>query len=247
MDRETWQRVQVLMGDVVYRSHELTYAAELIRCGHCGYPITGERVFKRSSTGERSYVYYRCAKYNRPGHPRTRVREAELDAQVLALFARIRIQDDEVRDWFRAVLRSQTRDSQEEVKSQRAEFQRQISLLAAQQDRLVTMRIDGEIDADIFSRKQVELRDKEAMLKLRLEALDRSHHEQADLAAKVFELSQTLTDKWLTADYAAKRRILEIVCLNFCLDDATLVPEIRKPFDVLVEGHFVQSSRGDWI
>jgi hypothetical protein len=119
------------------------------------------------------------------------------------------------------------------------------TILTAQQDRLVTMRINDEIDTELFGRKPLELRDREAMLKLRMEALDRSHHEQADLAAQVFELSQTLTEKWLTADYIAKRRILETVCLNLCLDDANLVPEIRKPFDVLAEGHLVQSSRGD--
>ena len=30
--------------------------------------------------------------------------------------------------------------------------------------------------------------------------------EQGELALKVFELSQTLKEKWLTADYRAKRR-----------------------------------------
>ena len=33
-----------------------------------------------------------------------------------------------------------------------------------------------------------------------------------------------------------KRHILEIVRLNFTLQDVTLVPTIRKPFDVLAEG-----------
>ena len=65
--------------------------------------------------------------------------------------------------------------------------------------------------------------------------------------AKAFELSQNLRAKWLTADYAEKRRVLEIVFLNFVLDDVTLVPETRKPFDVLAEGLLVQSSRGDRI
>jgi hypothetical protein len=66
------------------------------------------------------------------------------------------------------------------------------------------------------------------------------------LAAKVFELSQTLRQHWLTADYSAKRRILEIVLLNCRLDDVNLVPEIRKPFDVLAEGLVSENSRGDW-
>ena len=57
-------------------------------------------------------------------------------------------------------------------------------------------------------------------------------------------LSQTLQEKWLTADVLEKRRILEIVFLNFSLDDVSLVPTIRKPFDILAEGPSVQSSRG---
>jgi len=40
-------------------------------------------------------------------------------------------------------------------------------------------------------------------------------------------------------------KILEMICLNFTLDGATLVPEMRTPFDILVEGLLVSSSRGD--
>ena len=38
---------------------------------------------------------------------------------------------------------------------------------------------------------------------------------------------------------------LEILCLNLRLDDVTPCPTTKKPFDVLNEGLFVQSSRGD--
>lgn len=62
----------------------------------------------------------------------------------------------------------------------------------------------------------------------------------ADLVLKVFELSQTLREKRLTADYHCKRRILEIICLNFRVGDVTLCYEMRKPFDDLVEGLPVQ-------
>ena len=91
------------------------------------------------------------------------------------------------------------------------------------------------------------MRDRLASIKLQLDVLDRSHDETAELAAKVFELLQTLRQQWLTADYAAKRRILEIVVLNCRLDDATLVPAMRKPFDVLAEGLISTNSRGDRI
>ncbi len=49
IDSDTFQRVQKLLGDKIYKAHELTYAGELITCGHCGRPITGEIVVKKPS------------------------------------------------------------------------------------------------------------------------------------------------------------------------------------------------------
>lgn len=111
----------------------------------------------------------------------------------------------------------------------------------------MNLRVDGEIDAEVFAKKQTELRDRLASPKLQMDALDRNRDEMADLVSKVFELSQTLREKWLAADYSCKRRILEIICLNFRLDDATLCYEMRKPFDVLAEGLPIQWSRDDRI
>jgi site-specific DNA recombinase len=247
IDRATWDRVQALLGEGNYHSHSLTYSGEFMKCGHCGQWVTGERKTKKTAAGLRDYVYYRCARYTKPGHPRVRAREEEIDRQVLAIFDRMRIEDDSVRDWFRAVLASQTKDSQAESLAMRAELQRQETLLVQQQDRLLNMRIADDIDQDDYARKSTELRDRLASIKLQLDAVDRSHDELAELASKVFELSQTLREKWLTADYAAKRRILEIVCLNCRLDDVILVPTIRKPFDMLAEGLGLRKNRDDRI
>ncbi|MCP4191768.1 MAG: recombinase family protein [Planctomycetaceae bacterium] len=247
IDGATWNRVQRLLGSKVYKSHELTYAGSLIRCTHCGNFITGEQVRKKTKNGENLHVYYRCSRYQTKGHPRVRVKEADIESQVLDLFKAIRIEDDGIREWFAMVLRSQMRDSQDAARERRSEIQRQLTNVAEQQGRLLNLRLMEEIDTDTFANKQLELRDREAELKLQLDVTDRSQHEMADLACKVFELSQSLTEKWLTAEYAEKRRILEIVCLNLELDGASLCIETRKPFDVLAKGHDFENSRGDWI
>jgi site-specific DNA recombinase len=247
IDRTTWNRVQALLGGHVYQSQTLTYAGQLIQCGHCGHPITGELVTKKTKNGERYYTYYRCTYYTKKDHPRIRVREADIEEQVLAVFDKMKVEDEGVRDWFRLVLASQTRDAQAESFAQRGELQRQETLLVQQQDRLLNMRLSEDIDQETFARKHTELRDRLASIKLQLDVVDRSHDETAELAAKVFELSQTLRSQWLTADYAAKRRILEIVFLNCSLDGVTLVPTMRKPFDVLAEGLVSENSRDDRI
>jgi len=95
--------------------------------------------------------------------------------------------------------------------------------------------------------KGFELRDRIAARSLQLESADRSRAQQAEMAIKVFELSQSLTERWVNVDYAAKRQILQKVCLNFSLDRATIVHTMRKSFDILVEGPLVLSNRGDRI
>lgn len=99
----------------------------------------------------------------------------------------------------------------------------------------------------MYARKSRELRDRESRLTIEAEAHTRERHENADVAVKAFEFSQNLVAKWDKADYDAKRRLLEIVCLNLTLDGVSLVPEWRKPFDLLAEGLPLEKSRGDRI
>lgn len=245
VDRVTWDTVQVLLGEKVYRSHELTYAGGLIQCKHCNAIVTGESVVKKTTGKE--YVYYRCSQYNAPGHPRVRLNEEKIDLQMLAIFDKMRIESDDVREWFAAQLRVRTQYEQDDARLRAEEIQRQLSLLRQQQNRLLNLRLLEEIDEKTMAEKATELRDREANFMVQLAACDLGRHENGEIAVKAFELSQNLRGKWLTADYSVKRRYLEIVFLNFVLDDVTLVPTTRKPFDVLAEGLLVSSSRGDRI
>ncbi len=244
VDRATWNRVQVLLGGKTYKAHQLTYAGAIMRCSHCGNLVTGEQVLKKQ-TGK-AYVYYRCTMYNKGDHPRTRVTEGQLDAQVLALFRTIK-QPEDVRDWFALTLREWSKHERGESIARADQLQRELTQLRLQEDRLLNLRLLDEINGDTFARKATELRDRIAEVTIRVEAADRDRGEQADLASRVFELSQALEQKWLTADFSEKRQILDIVFLNLRLDGVSLSYEMRKPFDVLAKGLSVPSNRGDRI
>ncbi|MGC8560645.1 MAG: hypothetical protein ACP5O1_08195 [Phycisphaerae bacterium] len=104
-----------------------------------------------------------------------------------------------------------------------------------------------EITADTYAAKDTELRDRLANLELQLQARGRGRDEHGDLAIKVFELFQSLRDKWLTAESQEKRQLLEIVCLNLTLKEEKLDLVMRKPFDVLIRGLVSPDNRGDRI
>jgi hypothetical protein len=108
-----------------------TRRTPIVRCGSCGRPITGERKIKRTRDGEQDYVYYRSTRYNAEGHPRSRVREEDLDQQVLAIFDRLQIQEAKVRDWFLQVLRARARETQQVDRERVAELKPSIDLITA--------------------------------------------------------------------------------------------------------------------
>ncbi|MEZ6134082.1 MAG: recombinase family protein [Pirellulaceae bacterium] len=247
VEPKLWDRVQTLLGQKVYKQHQMTYASDLIECAHCGSPITGERKTKMTKSGDRDYIYYRCTQYHKGDHPRIRLTENELDQQMLSIFDSLRIEDDEFRDLFREQLRQATNWDERSSAEKAKQLQEELVQVRDQQSRLLNLRMLEEIDADTFASKSRELRDREAELKLEIDVADRGRHEIIDIAVKAFELSQSLRAKWVTADYAAKRRILEIVCLNCSLDDVNLSATMRKPFDLLAKGLVWKDSRGDWI
>jgi len=77
MDRATFDKVQALLGQKTYLSHDSTYGAGMVRCGHCGGPVVVEIKTKQTSTGRREHRYYRCARYSKGDHPRVPTRRPD--------------------------------------------------------------------------------------------------------------------------------------------------------------------------
>lgn len=136
---------------------------------------------------------------NLPRHPRIRLTEAELDVQMLALFDKLRVEDDEFRQLFREELRKVTNWDERSSAMTAKGLQDELVRVRDQQNRLLNLRLLEEIDADTFATKNTELRDRTAELQLEIERCDRGRHETIDIAVKAFELSQNLRAKWFAA------------------------------------------------
>lgn len=235
VDRSTFDRVQVLLRRKTHHSHDFVYSSMIV-CGHCSRPICGEGKTKKTSSGIRQYTYYRCSRYNANDHPRIRLTEQQVDAQLFALFDRIRIEDEEVRGIVADIIRGQVRAEQSDGIERRQRLGVDLARIRGQKDQLLNLRLCEEIDAATYATKSRELRDREAVLAVEVDDAGRDQSEMAELAIKSFELSQNLRAKWVNADMDAKRGILEILCLNLTLNDVSLVATMREPFDRMAEG-----------
>ena len=245
IDRATFQQVDDKFGTdfKVYHSPELTFAGSIITCGHCGHAVTGEKKFKHSPDGtKREYSYYRCTHYAEAGHPRIRLSEKQVDEQLIAFFDTLRFQDAKFRDWFIDFIKAKAHAGYDQDREHQRELTRQREQISIKLQTLLDLRMDGEITADEYARKRQELYERQSAIALQLQVSDRDGREIADLAVKAFELSQSLTERWIRSKYNAKRTILGIMLKTVRLNSGNLEFTPRKPFDLLRDVKLVPLS-----
>ncbi len=162
-----------------------------------------------------------------------RLSEKQIDEQLVAFFQTIRINDPAVRQWFVNVIKAKAHAGHDQNREHQKELTRRREQINAKLQTLLDLRMDGEIAAEEYALKRQELYERQSAIALQLQTSDRDGREIADLAIKAFELSQSLKEKWITANYNAKRTILSIMLKTVRLNSGNLEFIPRKPFDLL--------------
>ncbi len=236
VDQVTWDRVRVSFDEQNYRSHELVYASRLIRCGHCGHIVTGEEKFKETKKGTKAYVYYRCSRYRTVGHPRVRLPERELDAQLQKMLAPLGNLSDEADGYVqmvaRAILEARCRDETVQV----SESKRLLSLLETQRAKLLNRNLAGAVSDDLYDRQSAEFDEQEKALQrqfARHEQISSRIDEVSGRAGKVFDV---LANDWLKMERRARQLALSALFGGFTLEGRTLVPDNRTPLELFRAG-----------
>jgi hypothetical protein len=228
--------VQVLLGQKVYRSHEMVYAGGVISCDHCGHAISGETKEKQTKQGVRHYVYYRCSRYHCGDHPRIRLTENDLDDQILTMFKAMRPNNPAVHAWLEMALLKRIENSKRANTQKVSDLKRLCSLTQGQRKELLNVRLAGSITDEEFAEKQAELREREKEYQEQIGTLDRQQQQNLALARNAPQVFQIIQEKWPVTPQSTKRRILEIIFTNLVLVGDRLVPSKRTPFELLAAG-----------
>jgi site-specific DNA recombinase len=230
-------------------SPQLALSGGLLRCAHCGFAITGERIRRRLRGGVvNEHVYYRCAN-NHPesSHPKVRWRADDLEEAIARDLSGLRIECPEVRGLVRRTLDEAFTDAVQYQRRQAAALARRRSELAAMHDRLLSAFLTGAVDEATFGVKSGELKHQMAGVSESQERLGQLDERVRDRAIAVFDWCQNVADNWRRSNSAVRRQILDSVSLNRTLSATNLCISKRKPFDLLAEGLDSEQSRGDRI
>ena len=217
----------------------------LLRCGVCGYAITGESIRRKLRNGDRNlHVYYRCANNHKPeDHPPLRWREADVEQLIVGDLDSIRIPDPDMQSWLREIIERKFADVTSAEADRRTRLGKRRTELAGMQDRLLNAFLQGVVDEAAFNAKGAELKAEIADVERQLDGAGAVTEENGRLALSVYDFSQNLVKIWEGSDSAQRRTILECVSLNRVLTDASLCVTKRRPFDWLAERPFLEIGR----
>jgi DNA invertase Pin-like site-specific DNA recombinase len=209
----------------------------LFTCGRCGRAITAEQKVKRSG---RRYTYYHCAGRSRLERcPEPSIDEKDLEAQIKAFLARIRLHQ-EIEPW---VWEELARVDETDVEHERARvqsIQRSIAAVEAELQELTSLRLRQLIEDDEFVVTRRRMQDE--VLRLRTALVEQPKENAFEPVRQIISFSNLALESFERGSDEIKRRIVQTVCSNPTIAGRILSIYAAKPF--VEAGDFAQCLRG---
>lgn len=109
-------------------------------------------------------------------------------------------------------------------------------------DRLVDLRLEGEITKEEFETKKNRLKDQQYELDQLILTYDKADNQFTNTLCALLTIASDSDKIWLGSTISEKRELLNFVFANLQLKGATLCYELRKPFDKMLG----QADCSDW-
>ena len=208
-----------------YRKHEFAFAG-LLQCAYDNCTVTAER--KKGK-----YVYYRCSGY-RGKCALPRFREADMGLRLGQLLKDIYIPDAVLESLQKALREDQDR-SESWRRQERDRLQKRLAGIRARMDQAYADKLDGKIAEDFWQRKANEWQQEEQQVLLTLNGLQDAGPDRVLTANRILELANKAYFLYLRQNPAEQGKLLKIVLSNCAIDGASLYPNYRKPFDLILK------------
>ncbi len=200
----------------------------MMRCGECGARITAETKIKRQKNGNiHTYVYYHCTKRVNPNCSQGSIEEKEMKKQIVAEIDSIEIPPEFhsfAMKWFKKENEKESKSHHAVIKSNEKAYKECVMKI----DGLTDMRAGGEISAEEFAEKKIELLAKKKKLSGLFESTDKRIDKWLDNADEMLTFIENAKDKFNHGSIMTRRSILSTLGSNLILKDKILSIDIEK-------------------
>jgi DNA invertase Pin-like site-specific DNA recombinase len=198
----------------------------MIRCGECGFAVTGEEKVNRYGS---HYTYYHCSKRRMDLQCRQPYLALDdLEAQIREFLLEIML-PDRFHQWAVKRLELTVKGKKEQHEAQKNSLLRTQASSVRELENLTKLRIRDLLNDDEYVKQRQELEQRQIATTQRLAALERSDA-RFEPAQSLVLLNNVLVSRFEAGDLHKRRLILNTVGSNLVLKDKKLSIDARKPF-----------------
>jgi site-specific DNA recombinase len=224
---DEFEEVQRLLGrpGVPRKTRSFAFTG-MIRCGECGYSVTGEQKTNRFL---QQFTYYHCTKRRldlRCRQPYLPLEE--LEDQILEFLEEISL-PDRFHKWALARIQRTASEKMQERAVQKDSLLRTQAAAARELENLTKLRIRDLLTDDEYVKQRQELERQQIGIAQRLEILNRGDA-RFEPSRSLISLNSSLVSRFKAGGLQQKRIMLTIVGSNLVLKDENLSIDARKPF-----------------
>lgn len=236
ISKELFDTVQEVLG-VRSKSRKKDYIHAfkgLLKCSACGCGITAETKIKFYRTKNRTgvYSYYRCTRRRGPCVQKA-VTDIELDKMLCDMVVNVEL-DKESWDLGVKLLRAKYEAELTQQEAMRDSIQREYSLIDSKLQKLLDMRLDGEVTIDEYAKLKKNFVDCKVQLNEKLNDDHSGKLQWLERAEDFFETCHKAMNIMRGDDIGAKRDLIRKIGSNLFLKDKKVEFSFKKPYDILL-------------
>lgn len=218
---------------------------------HCKY--CDEKLSKYTLENSFYYCYAHCSGKNKEkkicpqtyystGRGKPSVAVSDLMEQVDEMLSRLTM-DEKVYDYCIETLKDEHfQNSLLENKALTA-LQKDHQLIKNKLDNLLEMRLNGEVDAELFAKKKDELNKKQTEIMNKLDKFNQKNKNWVEQTETFLNIASKAQYAFENESKETKREILKSIGSHIHLEGGKLRFELRKPFDVLLIPRFDENTK----
>ena len=217
--------------------HEFPYAG-LLRCKECGGVLTGEEHIKPSGL---RYVYYRC--HGTRGNPRCRTTclpEAIFEAEIKKTLRALAL-PQEVVAWVTENLKHTLAAETAADSASRRSLEEALRTAQGEGDTLLTLRLRSQVDEQLFEKRRIEILERQAKLKLQLDAPPTEPEEYLQRLTELFQFTNCCAAGFEQGTGVQRREIVQAVTSNFSVEGKNPLYIANEPFSFMGREGFIST------
>ncbi len=224
---EEFEHVQHLLGRPGRPRKTRSFAyTGMIRCGECGFMVTGEEKVNRFGT---HYTYYHCSKRRLDRHcGQPYLSLEDIEAQIAAFLGEVTL-PDRFQRWAAQRLDRTMKQKQQDHAVQKDSLLRAQAASTRELENLTKLRIRDLLSDEEYVKERQELERKQLGFTQKIDTIARQV-ERFEPSASIVSFNRCLVSRFQLSNLQRRRMILTTVGSNLVLKDKKLSIDVRKPF-----------------